>query len=81
MTDEELQAEIEMLSSSPYVQLARKDQRNKNLKRQRLYTLRWLEKRGRALADAGITMEILRAEAAALRDDMKCDDPDDDAIW
>ena len=81
MTDEEMQEEIELLNDSPHVQLARKEQRNKYLERQRLYQLRWLEKHGRELADAGITMDILRAQAAALRADMKNDDPDEDATW
>lgn len=50
MTTEEIVAEIERLRQSPYVKLA-KDTENKAL-RQRLYNLRSLEKRGRAIAEA-----------------------------
>lgn len=50
MTTEEIIAEIERLRRSPYVKLA-KDTENKAL-RQRLYNLRSLEKRGRAIAEA-----------------------------
>ena len=81
MTDEEIQIEIDMLNESPHVQLARKEQRNRYIKQQRLYQLRWLEKRGRELAEAGITMEALRAQAAELRAADGFDELDDDAIF
>lgn len=81
MINDQVEQEIERLSESPFVQLARKAQRNRYMVQQRLYQLRWLEKHGRELADAGITMDILRAQAAALRADMKSDDSDDDGMW
>lgn len=70
--------EIEALNNSPFVKLARKAQRNMYMSRQRVYQLRWLDKRGRELAESGITMEMLQEQAKALRDDMKYDDPDYD---
>lgn len=51
--------ELESLKSSPYVALARKEQRLKYRRKQVLYTLRSMEKRGRALAEMGITSRIL----------------------
>ena len=59
LTDEEVEIEIEKLKKSPYVKLARKDARIKYKRRQTLYNLRDLEKKGKALEKAGITMEIL----------------------
>ena len=59
LTDEEVEIEIEKLKKSPYVKLARKDARIKYKRRQTLYNLRDLEKKGKALENAGITMEIL----------------------
>lgn len=59
MTDEQVEQEIERLSESPYVALARKEQRIRNRRRQLLYTLRSLERKGKELSASGITMEIL----------------------
>ena len=53
--------EIERLKASEHVKLARKEQRLKYKQRQFLYTLRNLEKRGKALAAQGITLENLEA--------------------
>lgn len=59
LTDEQVEAEIERLRVSPLVALARREQRIKYRRRQYLYKLRDLEKKGKALAEAGITMDIL----------------------
>ena len=59
LTDEQVEAEIERLRVSPLVALARREQRIKYRRRQYLYQLRDLEKKGKALAEAGITMDIL----------------------
>ena len=59
LTDEQVEKEIERLTQSPYVKLARKEARIKYKRRQYLYGLRDLEKKGKALAKAGITMDIL----------------------
>lgn len=61
LTDEQVKAEIERLRKSPFVALARKEERMKYRQRQALYTLRNLEKKGRALDAAGITSEMLDA--------------------
>ena len=59
LTDEAVEKELEELKDSPYVQLARREQRLKYKYRQQLYTLRNLDKRGRELADIGITLDKL----------------------
>ena len=57
LTDDEVEQEIARLTKSANVQLARAEQRLKYKRRQALYQLRNLEKRGAELADAGITYE------------------------
>ena len=59
LTDEQVEKEIERLRRSPMVALARKEQRIRYKRRQVLYGLRDLEKKGKELAAAGITMEML----------------------
>ena len=59
LTDEQVEAEIKRLNASEHVALARREARLKYRRRQYLYQLRDLEKRGKALADAGITRELL----------------------
>lgn len=53
LTDEQIESEVERLTKSPYVKLARAEQRLKYRKRQYLYTLRNLEKRGMELDKEG----------------------------
>ena len=53
LTDEQIESEVERLTKSPYVKLARAEQRLKYRKRQYLYTLRNLEKRGMELEKEG----------------------------
>lgn len=67
LTDDQVEKEIDRLLSSPLVKLAKKEQRIRFRRRQYLYTLRALEKKGKELHDSGITMEILDA----LDDEMK----------
>lgn len=57
LTDQEVEMEIERLRTSPMVQLARKEQHLLYKRRQALYNLRNLEKRGSKLAKKGITMD------------------------
>ena len=59
LTDEQVEREIERLRKSELVALARKEQRIRYQRRQVLYNLRNLEKKGRELAASGITMEML----------------------
>jgi hypothetical protein len=59
LSDEQVEREIERLRESEDVKLARKEQRIRYQRRQVLYNLRNLEKKGKELAAAGITMEML----------------------
>ena len=59
LTDEQVEIEIEKLKKSPYVALAKKEERIRYKRRQYLYTLRNYEKKGKELERAGITMDIL----------------------
>lgn len=61
LTDEQVEAEIERLNASPAVALARRERALQYRRRQYLYQLRDLEKKGKALMAAGITREILDA--------------------
>ena len=61
LTDEQVEREIKRLSASKAVALAKKKARLDYRRRQYLYTLRFLEKRGKELMDAGITEEILES--------------------
>lgn len=59
LSDEEVEKEIQELTKSPHVKLARKEIRLKYKRRQKLYTLRNLEKRGKHLEAEGITLETI----------------------
>lgn len=59
ITDEQVEEEISRLSESEYVQLARKEEQIKYRRRQYLYKLRNLEKRGKELARQGYTMDSI----------------------
>lgn len=59
LTDEQVEREIERLLGSDLVKLAKKEEYVRNRRRQYLYSLRSLEKKGKELAKAGITMEVL----------------------
>lgn len=61
LTDEQVEQEIEKLKKSPYVKLAKKEEQIRYRRRQYLYTLRNYEKKGKELAKAGMTIEILEA--------------------
>lgn len=69
LTDEQVEQEIEKLQSSPLVKLARKEERIRYVRRQYLYTLRQYEKKGKELAKAGMTMEILEKLAKGCEDE------------
>lgn len=61
LTDKQVEQEIERLKNSPYVKLAKTEERLKYRRRQYLYGLRQYEKKGKELSDSGITVEILEA--------------------
>ena len=69
LTDEQVEAEIAKLTESEAVALARREARLRYRRRQFLYQLRVLEKKGKALMEAGITREILDAMYAATEED------------
>lgn len=59
LTDEQVEREIARLQQSQYVKLAEKERRVRTRRRQYLYHLRVLEKKGKDLAASGFTMENL----------------------
>lgn len=61
LTDEEVEKEIERLRESPYVKLSKAEERIRFRRRQYLYCLRAHEKKGKELAEAGITEEMLKS--------------------
>lgn len=62
LTDEQVEQEIAMLRTDPMVQLARKEIHLRYKRRQALYQLRNLEKRGIQLAEQGITYDNIETE-------------------
>ncbi len=61
LTDEQVEMEIERLTNSEEVQLAKKEIRIKYKRRQYMYGLRNMEKRGKELKKQGITLENIEA--------------------
>ena len=59
LTDEQVELEIERLSESPAVMLAKQEQRIKYRRRQYMYQLRYFEKRGKELMAQRITLDNL----------------------
>jgi repressor of nif and glnA expression len=57
LTDEQVEVEITRLLASEDVILAKKEARIRLRRRQYMYNLRTLEKRGKQLREDGITME------------------------
>lgn len=68
LTDEQVEQEIARLTDSDDVRLARIEQRIKYRKRQYLYTLRSLEKRGKELRKDGYTAERLLEEERTMEE-------------
>lgn len=69
LTDAEVELEIARLSVSPEVALARRELRLKYKRRQFLYNLRNLEKRGKELAGAGVTIDNIDELIKAAEDE------------
>lgn len=59
LTDKQVEQEIEKLKNSPYVKLAKKEEQIRCRRRQYLYCLRQYERKGKELANSGITIELL----------------------
>lgn len=60
-TDEQVEIEINRLLHSDDVRLAKKEQNIKNKRRQYMYQLRTMEKRGKKLRSEGITLENIES--------------------
>lgn len=73
LTDEAVEKEIARLSETDEVKLARREMRLKYKRRQQLYTLRALEKRGKELASVGITLENIDEMMKLAEEDEICD--------
>jgi hypothetical protein len=56
-TDDAVEAEIARLKESEYVRLARKEKQIKERRRQYMWTLQYLETRGKQFASSGVTFE------------------------
>lgn len=56
-TPERVDAEIARLNASPAVALARKEEAIRYKRQKYMHHLQWMERRGQALMDAGITMD------------------------
>ena len=72
ITDEQVEKEIDKLKQSKAVKLAKQERRVKTKRRQYLYQLRWLERRGRELQAQGVTeeeLELLEQEADSSEED------------
>ena len=67
LTDEQVEQEIERLKGSEYVKLAQKEERIRYKRRQYMYQLRIYERKGKELADAGITIEMLENQENDLK--------------
>ena len=61
LTDEQVEMEISRLLNSDAVKLAKKETRIKLRRRQYMYGLRTMEKRGKELAKQGITLDNIEA--------------------
>ena len=57
LTDTQVESEIARLLASDDVKLAKAEQRIKNRRRQYMYQLRTLERRGKELSEEGYTVE------------------------
>lgn len=72
ITDEQVEKEIDKLKQSKAVKLAKQERRVKTKRRQYLYQLRWLERRGRELQAQGVTeeeLDLLEQEADSSEED------------
>ena len=62
LTDEQVEMEIKRLWASDAVKLAKKEQQIKYRRRQQLYQLRCMEKRGLELMAQGVDMDNIEEE-------------------
>ena len=62
LTDEQVEKEIERLKQSDYVALAKAEERKRYRRRQYMYQLRSMEKRGMELAKCGFNLENIEID-------------------
>lgn len=62
LTDEQVEIEIERLLRSEDVRLAKREMQIKNKRRQYMYSLRCMERRGKQLATLGLTLDNIETE-------------------
>jgi len=60
-TDEQVEVEIARLKESEFVRLAKKEKQIKERRRQYMWTLQFMETRGKQLAANGITFENMES--------------------
>ena len=70
MTDEQVEMEIARLLESKEVQLAKREIRIKYKRRQYMYQLRNMEKRGKQLMSEGITVDNIERKLFGEMEDM-----------
>lgn len=70
-TDEQVEMEIERLLDSDDVKLAKKEAAIKNRRRQYMYQLRTMEKRGQQLAKNGITIDNIETQLFGKMEDLE----------
>ena len=61
ITSDDIEAEIAALRADPDVQLVKAVERARNSRRQYLYCLRSMKKKGQMLRESGVTLELLKA--------------------
>ena len=69
LTDEQVEKEIERLRDSEFVKLAKREEWVRNRRRQYLYCLRTYERKGKELAESGITMDVIDSMLKGCGDD------------
>lgn len=78
LTDEQVESEIGRLLDSDEVKLAKKEMRLRYRRRQYLYQLRTMEKRGKELMESGISLgnieDMILAAELDSADEMKGDE-------
>lgn len=62
ITDDQVEREIARLLESPYVKLAKREEQIRQRRRRYMYNLRCLEKKGQALAEEGLTLDMLEED-------------------
>ena len=70
LTDEMVEIEIARLQASDAVKLAKKEQSIKYKRRQQMYQLRCVEKRGKQLMAEGITMDNIESKLFGEMEDL-----------